>query len=128
VTLRGVVVACGDELVYALGPNRGFRLNVELLTNQNATVEVTLPVDHPSRDLVGTVRGDAVNVWIKVDKYGYDEGDDTEPHPGYSGIWWNVLDGEERTGDDVEEWPVLGAVPNTPAARIQVPTRKGESR
>jgi hypothetical protein len=82
-------------------------------------VVVTLPVDHPSRDPVGTVRGNLDDVWVKVDKYGDAAENFEPPYEGYSGIWWNVMDGEERVGDDVEEWPVIGVVPNTPAERAQ---------
>lgn len=97
------------------------------LQRYNARVVVTEPFDHPSKDLVGTVRGDDENAWVKVDKYG-DSGENFDPpHENYTGIWWNVLDGEERVGDDVAEWPVIGTMPGTPAARAEVQRRYADA-
>lgn len=79
-----------------------------------ARVVVTMPLDHPSHDLVGTVRGDVENAWVKA-----------ESHHGESGVWWNVLTGEERIGDEVEEWPVTGSMPNTPARERDEEARRG---
>lgn len=89
---------------------------VSHLREVGAEIVVTKPVDHPSNDLVGTVRGDGVDVWVKIDTYGETAENFDPPYDDYSGVWWNVMNGEERVGNDVTEWPVIGCVPGTPAA------------
>lgn len=65
---------------------------------QHATkVEVTLRADHPSHDLPGTVRAGQGKVWIKVAPGG----------AGDVGVWWDIVTGEERTGDKVEDYPIV---------------------
>jgi len=86
--------------------------NRDVLEAMNATVEVTLAVDSPVHDLVGTVRGDEHHAWVKIDKY-------ADNDAAGEGIWWDVLTGEEITGNDVEEWPVIGTMPGTPAWRAE---------
>lgn len=95
------------------------RFDPHWLHRMGARIVVTMPFDHPSRDLVGTVRGDADNAWVKVAKYGDDA------VGGNDGIWWNVLSGEERVGDEVEEWPVTGSMPSTPAWQRDEEARRG---
>lgn len=82
---------------------------------------VTLPVDHPSKDPVGTVRGDGRDVWVKVNWYEDAAENFESPYAGYTGVWWNVMchGDDERVGDDVMEWPVIGVVPGTPAAGVR---------
>lgn len=83
---------------------------------------VTLPIDHPSRDPVGTVRGAGQDVWVKVAPYTNGAG---EPHT--VGVWWNVYTHEERTGDDVEEWPVTGSLPSSALPNDCADARRGSS-
>lgn len=112
--LRGVVTDDGFIRVDGDGTgNWAFaRGRVEEL---RATVSVTRPVDHPSRDPVGTVRADGTRVWVKVDARGDAAENFEPPYDDYTGVWWDIMGNEERTGDQVEEWPIVGAVPNTPA-------------
>jgi len=111
VVLPGVVTPTG-----VIKPtDLDYRFDPTWLKTRGVRVTVTRSFDHPSRDLVGTVRGANADVWIKVDRYGGHSTDDA-----VGGIWWNVMTGEERTHDDVEEWPVIGVTPRTPAWDEQV--------
>lgn len=101
VTVPGVVRDDGLVIIAGRAYNLGEVIDV------GGRYTVTTPVDHPSRDLPGTVRGDDARVWVKVDPRAV---------TGVEGVWWDVIDGEERTGDDVAYWPIIGVVPGTAAA------------
>lgn len=83
----------------AIATSGTLRIDPDVVIVSGGRIVLTRDVDHPSRDLPGTVRESG---WVKVDSA--------------NGTWWNVLTLEERTGDDVDQHPVIGAMPGTPAA------------
>lgn len=80
-------------------------------TSSDATVEVIEPADDPSKDLVGTVRKDANSELIVV-RAAVSSGE----YP-----WAAITDTISRTHDEVFGWPVIGVVPDTPAAGAHEP-------
>lgn len=117
VRIPGVVSL--DGTIFNLNGNRLWA-SARHVAADGGEVVVTLPVDHPSRDPVGTVRGDATEIWVKVNRYDDAAENFDPPHDDYTGVWWNIMctGEEERTGDAVEEFPVIGVVPGSPAAEV----------
>jgi len=108
VHLAGTVIEYDGELRYALGPQGTIHMTPEEVRANAADVEITLGVDHPSRDPAGTVRAgqaEGGHVWIKTSHLYY--GNEN------TGIWWCLVTGEERPRNDVELWPVVEN-PNIP--------------
>lgn len=71
---------------------------------RGATVEVIEKADAPAKDPIGTVRRNATGVVaVKTDSY-------------YR-CWRRVKIGGWLTASQVADWPIIGAVPGTPAAK-----------
>lgn len=110
-----------DDGLVQFRPPLGSAYLLARLRDAGAELIVTRPIDHPSLDPVGTVRSDGVAVWVKVNRYDDAAENFEAPYDDYTGVWWNVMctGEEERTGDAVDEYPVIGVMPGTPAAELK---------
>jgi hypothetical protein len=112
VVLPGVVTPTG-----VIKPtNTDYRFDPGWLRTTGARVVVTRPFNHPSRDLVGTVRRTTegqLGIFIKTARSNFDG-------LGVADTWWDIINGDEMHDDDVVEAEVIGVTPGTPAWDEQV--------
>lgn len=103
---RGRVISLADHPTLTIETEDGER--VHWAAHLTHAVE---PVDDPSKDLAGTVRrGPDGRSWVKIggredDTLGWD--------------WITPVDDSADASADVAKFPVIGAVPGTPAAEAQ---------